>query len=323
VIRTISTYILLTIAFLSVVRGQYSVDEVTMRTSLDTTYVQIFTSGAANFKKFTIDNPPKLGIDFIGAIFNLPQKEYLKVPPGIIMAIRGSQYKPAPEPVARIVLDLVETPSNYDIRSHPEGVIIAIYTPGYSPIKKWTSGRNAPIESLAVAVPETAETTVKAIPESVSAESIAAAETTKAKLAMEAEELPPELAAYMRPETLTYKGITADNETIDVAKYIRNMVVYIPSKVDPFMTPKPTKKVPIGTEPIPAVDKLSVVGIVKVGDNNIALMQDESGFGYVISAGDTVEDGMCTEVTDTSAKFDLVEFGQIRKVEIPLVKSKK
>jgi len=71
------------------------------------------------------------------------------------------------------------------------------------------------------------------------------------------------------------------------------------------------------------VDKLSVVGIVEIGGRKIALMQDESGFGYVIGPGDTVEDGRCVEVTDTSAKFDLIEFGQIRKVEIPLVKPKK
>ncbi|RKZ24559.1 hypothetical protein DRQ29_07740 [bacterium] len=318
--KILFTYILSTIAIITLAQCQYSVDEITIRTSLDTTYVQIFTSGSANFKKFTIDNPPKLGIDFFEATYNLPQKEYLKVPAGIIMAVRGSQFKPFPEPVARIVLDLVETTSNYDIRSHPEGVIIAIHTPGYPKIEKWTSGRGAPAKNL---VPAVVETTTKAVPESISANIVAVAETTKTKLALEAEELPPELAMYMRPETLTYKGITADRETIDVAKYIRNMVIYIPSVKDPFITPKPTKKVPIGTEPVPAVDKLSVVGIVQMGNKNVALMQDETGFGYVVAPGDTVEDGICSEVTDTSARFDLIEFGQVRKVEIPLVKAKK
>ena len=286
--------------------GQYTVDEVKIYCQKDTTTVQILTSAPPDFKKFAIENPPKLGVDFFNAKFNLPQKEYLQVPPGIVMAVRASQYRSAPQPVARVVLDLTEMPGVYDV--HPlgggNGVEIKIPTPGYPAIKEWTTGRLAPPETMAVA-PE----------ESVAAETAKAVPVT--------EQVPPELAVFLRPETLVYKGITADNETIEVAKYIRNMVVYTPKGEDPFVTPSPGRKVPIGQEPVPAVDKLSVVGIVEIGGRKIALMQDESGFGYVIGPGDTVEDGRCVEVTDTSAKFDLIEFGQIRKVEIPLVKPKK
>ena len=304
--------------------AQYTVDEVKISCQKDTTTVQILTSAPPDFKKFAIENPPKLGVDFFNAKFNLPQKEYLQVPPGIVMAVRASQYKSAPQPVVRVVLDLTEMPGVYDV--HPlgggNGVEIKIPTPGYPAIKEWTTGRLAPPETMAVAPKESvAAETLAAKPESLAAPETTAAETAKAVPVTE--EVPPELAVFLRPETLIYKGITADNETIEVAKYIRNMVVYTPKGEDPFVTPSPGKKVPIGQEPVPAVDKLSVVGIVEIGGRKIALMQDESGFGYVIGPGDTVEDGRCTEVTDTSAKFDLIEFGQIRKVEIPLVKPKK
>ncbi len=302
--------------------AQYYIVEISIHTALDTTYVQIFTNDVADFKKFYIDNPPKLGVDFFGAIYNLDKKEYLKVPPGIIMAVRGSQYKSAPDNVARIVLDLVEMPKNYDVRSHPEGVMIAIHTPGYPPVEKWTTGRIEAPEAAVIETTETTEVVEEAVPESVVTETVAVKDTISPEVALEVEEIPEELAVYMRPETLTYKGVTADQETIEVAKYIRNMVLYNPRGDDPFVAPKPTKEAPIGKEPVPIVEKLSVVGIVRMGEKNVALMQDESGFGFVIMPGDTVEDGICTAVTDTSAKFDLVEFGQVRKVEIPLVKPK-
>jgi len=312
--KFIFTYLIL--AFMAITYPQkknFSVDEITISTLRDTTYIQVLTDGSVDFKKFTIDNPPKLGVDFFGGIFSLPQNEYLKVPPGLIAAVRGSQFKPQPEPVARLVFDLVETPEYSEVRLHPEGVMIAIYTPDYPQIAKWSSGR------------------VEALAETTAAESVAVAETavvdttdtTKAEIALEAEEILPELAVYMRPETLSYKGVTADMETIEVAKYIRNMVVYTAEGNDPFLAPKRTKETPLGTEPIPMVENLSLVGIVQMGDMNLALMQDQSGFGFVIAAGDTVEGGICIAVTDTSARFTLTEFGTSRKVDIPLVKPEK
>ncbi len=327
--RPRAIYILVVVGFLSGVFGEYTVDEVKISAQGGLTTITILTSGAPDFKKFAIPSPPKLGVDFFGARFNLPAKEFTKIPPGIVMAVRGSQYRSAPQPVARVVFDLVEMPRDYEVAPLVEGngVQIKIKTPDYPPIKEWTTGRVAPPETAVAAVPESAAAeSAAAPPESVAVpESVTVAETTAAETtgALLGEEVPEELAVFLRPETLVYKGITADNETIEVAKYIRNMVVYKPQGEDPFVTPSPSKKVPIGQEPVPAVDKLSVVGIVEVNGHRIALMQDERGFGYVIAPGDTVEGGKCVEVTDTSAKFELVEFGQVRKVEIPLVKPKK
>ncbi len=293
-------------------QGKYTVDEIDIHSSKDSTFILVVTSAPAEFKKFSVDNPPRLGIDLFGGIFNLPKSEFSIDRPGIIMSVRGSQNKPAPDAVARIVLDLVEKASSANIRSHPEGVMIAIATKGYPEFKKWSTGRLS------------AEKTVK-IPAETTAvvETVAAPPETTKTAAIEGEEIPPELAMYMRPETLAYKGITADKETIEVAKYIRNMVIYRPQGLDPFVKPKSTKDVPLGMQPVPMVDHLSVVGIVQSGNKKMALTQDNSGFNYIMSSGDTIENGYCSEVTDTSAKFSIFEFGQIRKVELPLIKPEK
>lgn len=237
------------------------------------------------------------------------------------MSVRGSQNKSAPDAVARIVLDLVEKTSGVDIRSHPEGVMIAIATKGYPEFKKWSTGR-LPAEK-AVKIPAGTTAVAETVAAKIETTAAAAAGTTKISAAIEGEEIPPELAMYMRPETLAFKGITADKETIEVAKYIRNMVIYRPTGVDPFIKPKSTKDVPLGIQPVPMVDHLSVVGIVQSGNKKMALMQDNSGFNYIMSSGDTIENGYCSEVTDTSAKFKIFEFGQARKVELPLIKPEK
>ncbi len=300
-------------------QGTYTVDEVTISTRGDSTYVLVVTSGPADFKKFRIDNPPRIGVDLFGGVFNLPKGEYTRMPPGVVAALRGSQYEPAPNPVARIVLDLVEMPKGYSVRKHPEGVMLALYTPDYPAIGKWSSGRLAAAETVAAKVE-----TVAAPKETVAAVETVAAKAETALVEVRAkEEIPPELAVYLRPETLVYKGVTADNETLEVAKYIRNMVVYKPKGPDPFIVPERTKKVPLGKEPLPVVDNLTLVGIVKSGDSRLAILQDNTGFGYILGKGDPVENGVCVEVTDTSAKFDILEFGQIRKIELPLVKPKK
>ena len=322
--KIIGTYLMLLLVPL-MAQNQYNINEISISTAGDTTFMLITTGGQADFKKFTMETPPRLGIDFFGGIYNLPQTEFSKLPGGIIAAVRGSQNQPAPKPLARVVLDLVESPKNINVRSHPEGVMIALHSPGYPQIKKWTSGKKAQTAAPA----DTIKTAAKPAPTDT-AKTAAKPDTTTGKkpdttavptIAMD--EVPAELAIYLRPETLSYKGIVADKETIEVAKYIRNMVIYIPKGNDPFIRPLHTKKVPLGMEPLPVVENLTVVGIVNMEGKNVALLQDTKGFGYVVVPGDTVEGGTCFAITDTSAQFNIYEFGQVRKIELPLIKPKK
>lgn len=303
----------------------YSVDEITLECPKDTTFIRIFTGGTPQYSKFTIENPPKLGIDIQNGINKLPSNDYFKVPPGLVMAIRTSQYKPLPEPVVRIVFDMVELPKNYSIRTEGEAIVIAIPSKSYPQFARWTSGR----KEKEKVTPQKAETvsvapTITAKPETTAKPPVEpeapAQQPASAESILTAAGVPPP-PAWMRPETLRYKGITMENETVEVAQYIRQIVRYMPpTSRDPFVRPTRVKKMPLGMEPLPAVEHLTLVGVAMTSERNMAIFQDNRGYGYILSPGDSVEDGICLEINDTTAIFEVEEFGQKRKIIVPLPK---
>ncbi len=301
--KSLSRYIIF-FALTCICFGQaYKIEGVKLRSTADSTFVQILTSKKPTFKKFSSEKPPKIGVDFSGGTYAIDQGEFKNLPAGIVKSIRGSQYQSEPNPVGRIVLDLSEKPKTFAVRSNPEGILIAIPSETYAPIQNWSStGKKTGAEATTKK-----DTAVVAIDSAMNIEA----------------DVPPELAIYMRPETLSYKGITADMETIVVAQYIRNKVVYTGKGPDPFLTPSNEKKRELGKDILPSVEDMLVVGIVQIGGHNVALMQNSKGVGYVIAGGDSVESGICVEVSDTSAKFDLYDFGQVRKVEIPITRPDK
>lgn len=302
----------------------YSVDEITLECSRDTTFIKIFVDGPPTYSKFTIENPPKLGIDIKGGIHKLPNNDYTKVPPGLVMAARTSQYKPLPEPVVRIVFDMVELPKNYSIRVEERAIVIAISTPSYPQFAKWSSGRKEkekaipqPIETVSIIspIPAKEETTAKITTPETTALQPASTESILAAAGV------APTPAWMRPETLRYKSVTMQDETVEVAQYIRQIVRYIPpTSRDPFVRPTRVKKTPLGMEPLPAVEHLTLVGTAMTSERNMAIFQDNRGYGYILSPGDSVEDGICIEINDTTAIFEVEEFGQKRKIIIPLLR---
>lgn len=302
-------------------QAQYFVNEVTISIQGDSTFVFIGTSSAATFKEFTTESPPRIGIDLINGIHNLPANDFSRLPPGIISSIRGAQNKPMPEPVTRIVLDLVEPPPPINVRQHPEGVMIAIPSVGYPRFERWSSGKKPMLPAQPTQAPVVEEPETPPVSET-KAESTKAAPDTTGEFAI-SEEMAPELAIFMRPETLSYKTISPDAETIEVARYIRNRVAYRPVVSDPFVQPKRSKDVPFGEEPLPDVEDLTIVGIVQSGSLRMALTQDDLGYSYIIGVGDSVANGKCYAITDTSVIFNIVEFGQSRRIELPLTKPKK
>jgi hypothetical protein len=293
-------------------QANYSIDEVTLSSDKANTTIVIKTSDKAEYNKSTMGNPPRLVIDLTSAMLNLPQKEYSKMPPGVVVSVRASQTGGN----CRIVFDLADDIKAATTKDIEGGFSIQIPSSDYTPIANWTSGSKgtSPVpKKSAAAAPETPETP---------AEQPAAPETPKQE-PFASENIPPELAIYMHPETLSYKGVIADKETIEVAKYIRNMVIFSIAPRDPFVRPSRNKELPLGKEPLPNIDELTIVGIVKSGASRIAISQDKKGFGYVITVGDSVESGICVAITDTTARFEVVEYEQLRRIELPLVKPNK
>ncbi len=317
-----ASYIFICITFaIAFGQAQYFVNEVAISIQGDSTYVFIGTSSPATFKEFTTENPPRIGIDLINGIHNLPANDFSRLPPGIISSVRSAQNKPMPEPVTRIVLDLVEPPPQINVRQHPEGVMIAIPSLGYPRFERWSSGKKPSLPAQPTQEQAVEEVETVAISKTP-AESAMVLPDTTGELVI-SEEMAPELAMFMRPETLSYKTVSPNAETIEVARYIRNRVAYRSVAFDPFIQPKRSKEVPFGEEPLPEVEGLTVVGIMQSGNLRMALTQDDLGYSYIIGVGDSVENGKCQAITDTSVIFNIVEFGQSRRIELPLTKPKK
>jgi hypothetical protein len=71
---------------------------------------------------------------------------------------------------------------------------------------------------------------------------------------------------------------------------------------------------------MPSIENLFLVGILGSAGNFTALMQDDKGFGFMFSVGDSVLNGECVAVTDTSLTFKIDEYGYVRNVNFSLVK---
>lgn len=69
--------------------------------------------GAIAYKSFVLQNPPRLVLDLTG-IRNEVRRTSLPVSSAVVSRVRVSQFKPMPDPVTRVVLDLSSN-SRYDI----------------------------------------------------------------------------------------------------------------------------------------------------------------------------------------------------------------
>jgi hypothetical protein len=287
---------------------KYNVDEVRIRGRRDSTFITILTSGKPTYNTFFIDMPPRLGVDFTHGVINLPRTEYGDMPPGIIASVRAAQFKTVPKLITRVVFDLVEVNNRIHVYRIPNGVKISISTPIYPEFAEWTSGRLKPLPSEK---PEEeyppAEVEIPAV-----------APTAEESLLAAQGEILAELAEFLKPETLVYQAVTMHNETLSLATYIRNLVFFRLPPRDPFATPTTDYITSIGEEPIPLLENLTLVGIVKSGDFYFAVFRDRLGYSYVMTPGDSIVDGIVTDVNDTSTVFTIVEFGQPRKIIIPI-----
>ncbi|MCD6124467.1 AMIN domain-containing protein [bacterium] len=298
---------------------RYTVDEIRLSAKGDSTFIQITTNAKPDAKKFIIENPPRLVVDLFGGIVNLPKSQYRLLPAGIITSIRAAQHVSKPTPITRIVFDLADVVTTARLKITPTGVKLSLHTPHYPEFSGWSSGRLAP----APIKPEKAakETTItKPKPAEAPKESLLAVSQPVESLFAAEGELEPEIAKFLKPETLIFEAVSEEKDTITLARYVRNLVVFLPPKKDPFAMPERHRKIEFGKEPIPFVEELTLVGVVKSGNVNMAIMQDQVGYSYILAPGDTVENGNCIEVNDTSAVFRVVEFGQARRVVIPLKK---
>lgn len=104
----------------------HSLEEVTAQTAGDGVSVSLLGDGNLQARDFVLANPPRVVIDLPG-VRNEVRRRVLPVKGGLVSRVRISQFQSSPEPVTRIVLDLVR-PSAYTVRADGERLSVYVGT---------------------------------------------------------------------------------------------------------------------------------------------------------------------------------------------------
>jgi type IV pilus assembly protein PilQ len=201
-------------------KGPVTVSGVTVKSGPDgETLVDIATSQATAYNVLRLSNPPRLVVDFEGALAGTGQRvfaahsEYVK-------GIRVGQFRETNPPVARVVADLVGNPS-FDVHAQPGGVRVEL--------KSRAAVKAATVAPPAVVAPPPAKTEVKPVegaqPAAAPAAEVKPVETPAAPAQVEVAENHPLSVAEM-PLSPT---------TVD----IRKLLPATPSSPEVAATPKP------------------------------------------------------------------------------------
>lgn len=137
----------------------HSLEEVSAETVGDGVAVHLLADGNIQATDFLLANPPRLVIDLAG-VRNSVRRRVLPVAGGLVTRVRVSQFRSAPDPVTRIVLDLAR-PVSYTVRTDGERLAIlvgAAATPTAS--KTPADAQPEPLAVAQVPAPAPAEPTV-------------------------------------------------------------------------------------------------------------------------------------------------------------------
>jgi type IV pilus assembly protein PilQ len=103
------------------------------------THVIIETDAQVTVEHQMLTSPPRIVVDLSGAEFGLPQKRFLDINRGGVLALRSSQFQPG---VVRVVVDLAEA-TEYEVHQESGRVRIS-FENNAAPFTTWTSGEPAP-----------------------------------------------------------------------------------------------------------------------------------------------------------------------------------
>ncbi|HEX9304097.1 MAG TPA: type IV pilus secretin PilQ [Thermoanaerobaculia bacterium] len=100
----------------------HALEEVTAESTGDGVAVHLLADGTLQAKDFVLANPPRIVIDLPGVKSSVRRRS-IPVSGGLVNRVRVSQFQSAPEPVTRVVLDLVR-PTPYSV--HADGERLAV-----------------------------------------------------------------------------------------------------------------------------------------------------------------------------------------------------
>jgi hypothetical protein len=276
------------------------------------TAVTIEADAPPGFAYFTIGEPePRLVVDFSDAVHGLPKYRFGNLESQLIHRIRTSQYRPYPQPVVRIVLDM---PRLVPFQMQEEGnrLVIVLETPSDSNLVEGEPGK-APSQPPGSEVVET---------QAPSAEMEVQTPTEESDQVEEEHAMTPvsdedsigsgeEVADLPAPEKTTASQLHAPG--------IREPVSYSSGgRRDPFVPLPGGQDVEFGQAPLPNVEKLTIVGILRETDGYRALVQDADQNGYVLRNGDRVLYGYVASIEEQRVVFRLNRRGLDRTVILRL-----
>ncbi|MFO7893966.1 MAG: AMIN domain-containing protein, partial [Longimicrobiales bacterium] len=105
----------------------------------DRTHVLIETDAAVTFEHQMLSSPPRIVVDISSSEFQLPQRRFLDINRGGVLALRSSQYQ---QGIVRVVVDLAEA-ADYEIEQSDGAIRISFPNPSGS-FQAWSSGAGAP-----------------------------------------------------------------------------------------------------------------------------------------------------------------------------------
>jgi type IV pilus assembly protein PilQ len=102
----------------------HALEEVTVETGAEGVEVHLLADGTVAARDFVLANPPRVVIDLPG-VKNAVRRKVLPVRGGVVTRVRVSQFQSAPDPITRVVLDLV-APTPHAVRVDGERVSIVV-----------------------------------------------------------------------------------------------------------------------------------------------------------------------------------------------------
>lgn len=304
--------ILILLAFATLCAAKYNVVGFSLSFRDDSTVAEVITDGPTEIKTIELEDPDRLIIDLIGGVHRLKTEKLPPLPKSVVVEMRSAQFQADPEPITRIVLVLAEPIDDVRIETEPRGGKVIIPTPGYPSFDFWSIGRETPAAPPAEPEPPETETTEKQPQEPEEEKTVEVIEAKAESIATQVE----------APAESVLSAVTYSDSAGSNVSFVRPMVDYQGTQYrDPFVIAEPRKEQELGEEAIPIVNDLTLVGVVKDGENDyLGIMQDRKGWGYILGIGDTVVNGNVVAVTDSSIRFEIEEFGVTRPVDLQLLK---
>jgi hypothetical protein len=296
--------------------------------------VTLEATASVSYSYFTMDEgEPRLVVDLFDAVHELPKYHFQTPGTPLIDRIRTSQYRPYPDPSARVVLDLpVLMP--FQINAIDNQLIITL-----SGASVMESISQEPVQESAEEMSNpTDDVQSSAEKENIPPAEIGREEPAAAKkIADQSQPITPK-EIKSKVETSAGQDIQAAHDSLHTEKGdstgekqeppvfsqlftmgLREPVSYSSGgRRDPFRELPVGQQVEFGHAPLADVEKLSIVGILWDEGGYRALAQDVERNAYVFRKGDPVLYGHVTRIEEERVIFRLYRRGLDRTIILKL-----